>query len=206
MSFKDQLEEWWIATEFALTKNQLIAIIVLASIIAASWFFYYFSEGSSQTPIKVSNARQKPKSGNLSMNEVLVHVAGAVKAPGVYKVKDGARVIEAIELAGGFAKDADKDSLNLAAKVVDSAKISVPLKSQTVSSQGGPSSLNSELVNLNTASAEQLKELPGIGEVMAKRMVEYREEKGSFSSVEQLKEIEGIGDKKFAKLKNKVTL
>jgi len=206
MSLKDRLEEWWIASEFALTKNQLIAVITLVVIIAFSWLFYYFREDSSDVAIKVSSSQTRPsKSGNFS-SKVMVHVAGAVKKPGVYKVREGARVIEAVKLAGGFVKGADKDSLNLAAKVADAQKILVPFKN-TGAVQGQSGSSTPEVLNLNTATVEQLDdELPGIGETMAKRIIEFREERGSFSSVEQLKDIEGIGEKKFAKIKAKVTL
>jgi len=207
MSFKDRLEEWWITSEFALTKNQLIAIVTLVAIIAFSWIYYYFREGGGDAPIRVSSSQPKlSKSGNFSANKVMVHVAGAVKKPGVYKVKEQARVIDAVELAGGFVNGADKDSLNLAAKVADAQKILVSFKNAaTVQGQSGSST--PEVLNLNTATTEQLDdELPGIGETMAKRIIEFREERGSFSSVEQLKDIEGIGEKKFAKIKEKVTL
>jgi competence protein ComEA len=208
MSIKDKLEEWWIASEFAMSKNQFIAVLVLAGLIAGGWLFYYFLEPSNSIPIKVSKNSAPPKTNvsvSRSVAKIFVHVAGAVKKPGVYKIGEGSRVIEAVNLAGGFAKEADKDSLNLAAKVVDSQKITVALKSKAVSGQKATSS-SEDLVNLNTADAEQLDELPGIGETMAKRILEYRQEKGSFSSIDELKEIEGIGDKKFEKLKEKVIL
>lgn len=206
MSIRDRVEEWWIAQEFAMSKNQFIAVLVLTAIIAGGWLFYYFRVSSSTAPIKVSKKSASRETNiSVSKSKVFVHVAGAVKKPGVYKIDEGSRVIEAINLAGGFTKEADKDSLNLAAKVTDSQKITVSFKSQAASIQSSTSS-DSALINLNTATEEQLDELPGIGETMAKRILEYREEKGSFSSVDELKEIEGIGEKKFAKLKEKVTL
>lgn len=201
MSLKDRFEEWWISSEFTLSKNQFIAVAVLAAIIGVGWLFYYLRQDVSGTEVKVSKQPAKKES---SADLVFVHVAGAVKKPGVYKLPSGSRVIKAIKLAGGFAKDADKDSLNLASKVTDAQKILVAFKNGA-SNQPGAASADG-MVNLNTATAEQLDELPGIGEVIAKRIIEFREEIGSFSSVNQLKDIEGIGEKKFAKLKEKVTL
>lgn len=204
MSIKDRMEEWWITSEFTLSKNQLIASIALAVLILGGWLVYYFGQSSTEAPIKVAKTTAKSKEPS---HKVYVHVAGAVKKPGVYQLDEGSRVIEAIKKAGGFIKGANQDSLNLAAKVSDSQKIIVEAKSDAIAGTPTTSGMPTETkINLNTATEQQLDELPGIGEVMAKRILEYRTEIGSFKSVDQLKDIEGIGPKKFEKIKNKVSL
>jgi competence protein ComEA len=134
----------------------------------------------------------------------MVHVAGAVKSPGVYELPDGSRVTDAVSAAGGAASDADLDALNLAALLTDGLKIYVPkvgeAPPQNVAGEG------SSIVNLNTASAAELEELPGIGPVLAQRIIDFRTKRGRFTSVRQLMEVDGIGPKKFESLEDLVTV
>jgi competence protein ComEA len=135
---------------------------------------------------------------------LMVHVAGAVKSPGVYELPDGSRVTDAVSAAGGAASDADLDALNLAALLTDGLKIYVPkvgeAPPQNVAGEG------SSIVNLNTASAAELEELPGIGPVLAQRIIDFRTKRGRFTSVRQLMEVDGIGPKKFESLEDLVTV
>ncbi len=200
-NIKERFEEWWISSEFTLTKSQFIAAIVLSIIIVSGWLIYYFYQPATKPQIKVS----KSVAAKTETSKVFVHVAGAVKNPGVYELKVGSRVLDAVKKAGGFKEGANSDNLNLAAVLQDSQKILVMDKKQASQAQSLDAGMEQE-INLNSASAEQLEELPGIGETIAKRIVEQRQEKGSFSSIDELKEIEGIGEKKFAKIKEKATL
>ena len=133
-----------------------------------------------------------------------IHVIGAVQKPGVVGVPKGSRVIDAIEAAGGFTSDAASGELNLAAVVYDGAQLVVggsdgvlsELRSMLVESSGGGSSGK---INLNQATASQLESLPGIGVVMATRIIERRSQR-PFTRVEELQEIAGIGPKIYAKL------
>jgi len=198
---KERVEEWWLSSEFTVSKNQFIAVVVLSVIIIAGWISYYLYQPVSKPQIKISKSVTKKSKAR----KVFVHVAGAVKEPGVYELNTDSRVIEAVKKAGGFTDGADTDSLNLAAKVQDSQKIMVTDINKTVQSQATAADIE-QSINLNTATAEQLEELPGVGETIAKRIIEFREEKGSFSSVDELKEVEGIGEKKFAKIKKEASL
>ncbi len=200
-NIKERFEEWWISSEFSLTKNQFIAVVILSAIIVSGWLIYYFYQPATKPQIKVS----KPSIAKTETSKVFVHVAGAVKNPGVYELKVGSRVLDAVKKAGGFEQGAYPDSLNLAAVLKDSQKILVMDKNQANQIQS-PDAGMEQGINLNSASAEQLEELPGIGETIAKRIIEQRQEKGSFSSIDELKEVEGIGEKKFAKIKEKATL
>lgn len=138
--------------------------------------------------------------------KLLVHVAGLVANPGVYELPDGSRVKDALLAAGGAAEGADLDSLNLAARVADGERVFVPKKGDPPTTTGSQGQEQSSKVNLNTATAEQLEGLPGVGPVLAQRIVDYRAKRGRFTSIRQLMEVEGIGDKKFASLKDRVTV
>lgn len=148
-----------------------------------------------------------------SAAEVYVDVDGAVVRPGVYRLKDGARVSQAIDAAGGLTAEADVTGLNRASKVADGQKIYVPKvgEQQTVSANGGAdggavlaSGANdvAGLVNINTASAAELQTLSGIGPSMAQSIIDERTKNGAFASVDDLMRVSGIGEKKLAKIKD----
>lgn len=140
----------------------------------------------------------------------VVYVCGAVLCPGVYELSEDARVIAAIEAAGGFSAEAAADYLNLARVVLDGEKIEVPTLEEVslglvgVSKDNVAGSSPSEEVlsiNINTATKEELMELPGIGESRALSIIAYREENGEFGSIEEIMLVSGIKEGAFAKLK-----
>lgn len=151
-------------------------------------------------------------SGASAETEMYVDVDGAVASPGVYRLKDGARVSQAIDAAGGLTPDADVTGLNRASKVADGQKIYVPkVGEQTVAAgsdvDGGAAaspgvSDATGLVNINTASASELQTLSGIGPSMAQSIIDERTQNGAFTSVDDLMRVSGIGEKKFAKIKD----
>ena len=146
--------------------------------------------------------------------EVYVDVDGAVVSPGVYRLKDGARVAQAIDAAGGLAPEADVTGLNRASKVVDGQKIHVPTVGAAAGvhcgsrcADGGASASSgvsgaTGLVNINTASAAELQTLSGIGPSMAQSIIDERTQNGAFASVDDLMRVSGIGEKKLAKIKD----
>jgi competence protein ComEA len=142
---------------------------------------------------------------------VVVHVAGAVHDPGVYKLPPSARVDDAVARAGGATRRADLGGLNLAAKVEDGRQVLVPERPRR-GVGGAPAGASAaapaegQPLNLNTATLEQLDTLSGIGPTTAQKILDYRDEVGGFSSVEELGEIPGIGDKRLASLREEVTL
>lgn len=139
--------------------------------------------------------------------EVMVHAAGAVVHPGLYRLPADARLADALDAAGGPAAEADLDAVNLAARVADGERIYVPRKGEVVAGggppTGGPGGPSGPL-DLNTATAEQLDALPGIGPATAEAIISYRREHGRFRSVEELVEVRGIGESKLAALRSKV--
>ena len=137
---------------------------------------------------------------------ILVHVAGQVANPGVVELKQGDRIQNAIEKAGGILETANLSNINLASFVEDGMKIYIPSVTENneinISNQE-EAVLNSK-ININTANQTQLEELEGIGEITALRIIEYRKQNGKFKTIEDLKNVKGIGDAKFDKIKDDI--
>ena len=184
---------------------KIAAIALAALIIVAGIGVTLFVKRQADTD-KLLSADEINRAQNAQNNpsEIVVHVAGAVNAPGLVRLKTDSepRVANAIEAAGGATASADLDSLNLARVIADGEKITVPDKNALSSSGAGAA----DIININTATADQLQTLPGIGKVMADNIVAYREAHGGFSTVEQIKEVDRIGDKLFEKIKDKITV
>ena len=145
---------------------------------------------------------------------IYVYVCGAVVRPGVYELPASSRAVDAVEAAGGFCDGADEAFVNLAAQLSDGIKLLIPTIEETARSADSPnlSSFDSEtasandLVNINTASKEELKTLPGIGDGIAGRIIEYREESGGFKTTEDIMQVRGIKEKLFSKIKDHITV
>ncbi|WP_206185029.1 ComEA family DNA-binding protein [Thermoactinospora rubra] len=150
----------------------------------------------------LASASPRASSSPTSAAEVFVHVTGKVRRPGVYTLAAGSRVADAVRAAGGARPGADTSSVNLARRVVDGEQIVVDAPGAVGASAAADPA--STVLNLNTATPDQLEQLPGVGEVLAQRIVEYRDAHGGFQSVEQLGDVVGIGPSRFADLKDKV--
>ena len=131
-----------------------------------------------------------------------VHVAGAVRRPGLYRISPKARVAAAIERAGGPSRRADLGGVNLAAPLQDGQQVVVPLAGAVASAADGAGGASAGAKpSLGAATEEQLDEIDGIGPTLAERIVEYRQAHGGFASIEELGEVEGIGEKRLASLR-----
>lgn len=140
---------------------------------------------------------------------VYVHVSGAVAQPGLYLLAVGARVVDGVAAAGGFAEDADQGAVNLARPLADGEQLQVPAVGETDTGESGASggaASGDGRVNLNSADATQLDTLPRIGPAMAQRIIDWREANGGFTSVEDLLAVPGIGDKMLEGLRDLVTV
>lgn len=150
-----------------------------------------------------------------------VYVCGKVQSPGVYTLPEGARIYEAVDLAGGFTDDAEESWLNLAEPVTDGMRLEVPSKAQakdlswqaqsqyavTGNGDAGNSAAGQRgLVNLNTASLEELMTLKGIGASRAEDIIRYRKEAGGFTRIEDIMKVPGIKDAAFQKIKENITV
>ncbi|GAA2854332.1 hypothetical protein GCM10010517_12350 [Streptosporangium fragile] len=159
-----------------------------------------------------------PTSQPSPVTELTVHVTGKVRRPGVITVPGGSRVTDALRAAGGVRKGAATGPLNLARKLVDGEQIVVGAPGASglhgapglpgfsgSGSAGVPAPAGPAVpLDLNTATLEQLEQLPGVGEVLARRIAEFRDAHGGFRAVEQLREVSGIGDRKYAEMRDKV--
>ena len=148
---------------------------------------------------------------------VAVHVIGAVPRPGLYEFAEGARVQDAIDAAGGLLASANVESVNLAALLVDGEQLNIPYKDGVAPTEppaalelpGSPTettSENTDLININTASLEELDSLPGIGPTTAQRIIDYRTENGPFTTIDQIMDVSGIGPATYDEIKNLITV
>ncbi|GAA4357426.1 ComEA family DNA-binding protein [Microbacterium rhizosphaerae] len=138
--------------------------------------------------------------------KLFVHVSGAVRVPGLYRLDDGARVVDAVAAAGGFADGAAQDAVNLARPLTDGEQLVVPIVGAQPASTGAAAAPVDGRVNLNTADATALDALPRIGPALAARIVAWREQNGRFTSVDDLLAVPGIGDKMLESLRDLVTV
>ena len=134
-------------------------------------------------------------------SSITVHVAGAVRSPGLVTLQAGDRVAHAVAAAGGALAVAELSALNLAATVDDGDQVVVPVKGDKTDGRSVTTDDNDGLVDLNYAAAIDLEKLPGVGPVLAQRIYEYREENGPFETVEDLLDVPGIGEAKLAALR-----
>ncbi len=160
-----------------------------------------FSAENQANKLDLSYVADISSQSNQLSSEIFVHVAGEVKKPGLYSLRVGSRVEDAIELAGGMTKSAFEQSVNLARMVSDGEQIVVLANSQVAS--GGKSA---GFISLNNATQDQLESLPGVGPSLAARIIEHRAAIGSFSDLSQLRDVSGIGEKLFAKISQQLTL
>ncbi|WP_246075032.1 ComEA family DNA-binding protein [Nonomuraea terrae] len=179
----------------------LLAIGVLAAAVAA--FLVWQAQPRPQPlppPTPIVPATPSPTA------KVTVHVAGKIRKPGVYLLPSGARVTDAIAAAGGVSRGASIGGLNLARRLIDGEQIVVGAKQQPAAPGSPVVDPASTVLDLNSATAEQLEQLPGVGEVLAARIVEFRTSRGGFTAVDQLREVSGIGPKTFEEIKPKVRI
>lgn len=160
------------------------------------------------------NGNGKSSSENSSADRLIIDVSGAVKSPAVIELKQGDRVQDAIEAAGGLKKNADISNINRAAHVKDGDKINIPEKNKgsgayagVISAGNAANDLKSDsLVNINTATEAELQTLTGVGPAIASKIINYREQSGGFHTKEDIKKVSGIGDKTYEKLKDNITV
>ena len=183
-----------------IAPSRQLAVLVAAVVAVLAVGAWYVSRGEPAEP--VAPAAIAVHDGHGGGGSVVVHVAGAVQRPGVYRLRAGARVDDAIGRAGGAKPRADLTQVNLAAEVEDGRQILVPRRvaAAAAPAAGGDAAAQQPgvPVNLNTATLEQLDELDGIGPATAESIIEYRETNGGFGSVEELGQVSGIGEKRLA--------
>lgn len=215
-----------------MNKNKILIFLVMALVFLGCVFMKQFLDTGSFLPeekgsgiLKVEGAEELPEKAGAEEGEAesvpdvtepaqfIVDVEGAVAQPGVVSLPEGSRVYEAVEAAGGVLDTADNGRVNLAEKIVDGAAIYIPFKGEEqgaltpgISSGTSAAAGTSDggLININTADKSTLMQLPGIGEVYAQSIIDYRQSVGAFQKPEDIKNVSGIGDAKFSKLKDRI--
>ena len=195
-------------------KSKIVVGVIIALMLLTVVMYVVKSNDNNMEEIETKNEEilEEVK----EKNQIIVHVTGQVKNSGVVSLEEGARVVDAIYSAGGETVDADLNKLNLAYILNDGDKIYVPKKedSQTeyitsgagenVSSNATQSS-DSKIININTATVDELSTLSGIGKAIAERIVAYRMQNGKFENIEDIKNVTGIGDSKYNNIKDEIT-
>ena len=209
-----------------LKQRKVVIIIGILVTILVGWKLFdskNFEEVNSNE-ILVSNLKNNEKEKNEDKEEEMmaIHVTGEVKNPGVVKVKQGSRIEDIIEAAGGLTENADITNVNLAFEVEDGMKIRIPsndegnenegnIIEQYITQDSGKGIIVSEdkssenlslVININTANETELEQLPGIGASIAGRIIDYRNKNGKFKAIEDIKNVTGIGETKFEKIKD----
>lgn len=192
-------------------NNKKIKAAFLVFIIIAALFIFLKSEHERDSRIVIGETDPIDSSTSEAITEsveIIIDVSGAVKSPSVVKLPEGSRVYEAIDAAGGLCEDASLNSLNRAAVLNDGDKIYIPTEDdQTINSTNiKMSSEKSDIININTATLENLQTLSGIGPATAEKIVDFRSTNGPFRSIEELMDVSGIGEKTFEKIKEKLCI
>lgn len=213
LEFLARLREW--VEDHVSWKVIGMALVIVAVVAFCGGNLYqeWRAEGEGLTLVQEDTTTGETAADSAApenaSGEVVVHVAGAVSSPGVYTLPADSRVDDAVRAAGATA-DADLSQLNLAQKLADGQKITVPAAGETPApadnAAPSDSSQSGALVNINTATQEELETLPSIGEVRAQAIIAYREEHGGFRTTDELMEVSGIGEKIFADISPHITV
>ncbi|MBW3620625.1 MAG: ComEA family DNA-binding protein [Actinobacteria bacterium] len=191
--------------------------VLLAGVVAVAVLATWTRTGGAGpvAAVPVAGSVLAPSDDGTGPGDVTVHLAGAVVTPGVLTLPAGSRVADAVRAAGGVTPDADPDALNLARELIDGERVVVPLlgapslgaSAGTETDGDGPGDGPGEgRIDLNRATATELEALPGVGPVLAGRIVAHREEHGPFAEVGQLRDVPGIGERTFQSLAELVTV
>jgi competence protein ComEA len=208
------------AVEFG---REHFAAVVVVLLVGVAWSAYSLLQARSSpvaaaTPVIQASASPAPQSSGPPPAQIIVHVIGAVRKPGVVKLPEGSRVADAITAAGGLTGSAAPGELNLAQVLEDGVQLKVGTRAhpggrlrgtagtESGAGSGGAAAGGPAKVALNSATLEQLDTLPGIGPVTAQKILDWRKEHGKFTAVSELQEVDGIGPKTYADLEDRVRL
>jgi len=192
-------------------KSIILAFVCSLVLIIGGLFYFNQSKTEDYSGVSFSNISNETnnkdeKAEDKHDEKIFVDVKGAVKHPGVFETTKDKRVKDLIEEAGGLLDDADTSTLNLSQKVKDQMVIYVLKHGEKPKqiSDGGSSSSNTDVININTANKEQLMKISGVGKTKAEAIISYREKNGDFKKKEDITKVRGIGKATFEKIKDKI--
>lgn len=207
MAFFDEWKEKWESWSLAV-KGAVIAVVLLL-LVAVGGLLPKKEEAVEETEVVVTTVlAEKTEVSTTQETVIFVDIKGAVKNPGVYQMKAGDRVKDAIDAAGGLTEEADSQKVNLAKRLEDQMVIVVPKVGEEVeeilAGETSKEATKEGKVNINTATVEELKTLKGVGEKKAEAIIEYRKKNGSFQTKEDLMKVRGIGKKLFESFQERI--
>ena len=192
-------------------KSIILAFVCSLVLIIGGLFYFNQNKTEDYSGVSFSNISNETnnkdeKAANRQDEKIFVDVKGAVKHPGVFETTKDKRVKDLIEEAGGLLDDADTSTLNLSQKVKDQMVIYVLKHGEKPKqiSDGGSSSSNTDVININTANKEQLMKISGVGKTKAEAIISYREKNGDFKKKDDITKVRGIGKATFEKIKDKI--
>ena len=207
MAFFDEWKEKWESWSLAV-KGAVIAVVLLL-LVAVGGLLPKKEEAVEETEVVVTTVlAEKTEVSTTQETVIFVDIKGAVKNPGVYQMKVGDRVKDALEAAGGLTEEADSQKVNLAKRLEDQMVIVVPKVGEEAeeipAGETRKEATKEGKVNINTATVEELKTLKGVGEKKAEAIIEYRKKNGSFKTKEDLMKVRGIGKKLFEAFQERI--
>ena len=207
MAFFDEWKEKWESWSLAV-KGAVIAVVLLL-LVAVSGLLPKKEEAVEETEAVVTTVlAEKTEVSTTQETVIFVDIKGEVKNPGVYQMKVGDRVKDALEAAGGLTEEADSQKVNLAKRLEDQMVIVVPKVGEEAeeipAGETRKEATKEGKVNINTATVEELKTLKGVGEKKAEAIIEYRKKNGSFQTKEDLMKVRGIGKKLFESFQERI--
>ena len=207
MAFFDEWKEKW--ESWSLSAKAAVIGGVLLILVGVGGFFSKKEESVEETTVvETTMLVEKTEVSTAQEAVIFVDIKGAVKNPGVYQMKVGDRVKDALEAAGGLTAEADSQKVNLAQRVEDQMVIVVPKVGEEAEEIPAGATSKEEAkegkVNINTATVEELKTLKGVGEKKAEAIIEYRKKNGSFKTKEDLMKVRGIGKKLFESFEERI--
>lgn len=196
----------------------LLFIFLIIGIIIVKQF-----DTEEKESLELISIEEETEQDNKSIEEeedykIVVHITGEVEKEGIIEIKEGGRISDAIDAAGGLTKEADLERVNLAYELEDGQKIYIPNKNdkdieeyvtegvEDIVLPDEISNMGDGLININKADLEELQELDGIGEALAENIIAYRENNGKFKNIEDIKNVSGIGDSKYEKIKDSIKI
>lgn len=190
-------------------EEPLAGVAVLLVVALAAGFFWYRAglHGGEEPAAALPAPPATVASTTTAPGLLVVHVAGAVARPGLYRLPSGSRVADAVETAGGPVPGADSDRLNLAGRLADGQRVAVPRRGEPLPpdpTAGPGAEAEAQPVDLNTAGQAELESLPGVGPATARAILEERARRGGFRSPRDLLRVPGIGERRFAELRDRV--
>lgn len=198
-----------------ITKKTMIFIISTILLLSALFYNLLYINNKKNEIIQEIEGEDEVKIVEEEVKMIYIDVGGEVNMPGLYCLPEGSRVNDAIIIAGGVTEKADLSEVNLAYILSDALKITIPQKESEIKKKktiisksinvSSNNSTESSKVNINTATKDQLKNLSGIGDSTAEKIIKYREENGVFSNIEELKNVSGIGESKYNKIASNIT-